>query len=307
MRANRQVVVDRSLAAGSGFLPSLGLYVEFLFEQGLGYLLAALVLLGFALLARRDLQSLTLWAAFPLLFLAFLSYTFFAGRYLNPIVPCLAASAGVSVAAIGARFGGAAATVIAVAASVQPLYLAVQVDRLFASVDTRTLARNWAHENLPAGTTVALQSYSAPLPQSGHSFRESLEANGALSELDRNGKYAHLLRVAEGEPTSFRLVFLGRGDEPNRIYVGYEKLLGGLDPLRELGVQTILLRRPPIRPPPELSALFERVEKEGTPLATISPFRGAPTTPYLDNEDWPPGASLARKGPLIEVWSLEDR
>ncbi|HEY7817957.1 MAG TPA: glycosyltransferase family 39 protein, partial [Vicinamibacteria bacterium] len=166
MRANRQVVVDRSFATGSGFLPSLGLYVEFLLEQGLGYLLAALVLLGVVLLARRDLRSLTLWAAFPLMFFAFLSYTFFAGRYLNPVLPCLAAAAGFSVSAIGARFGGAAAAIAAVAASIQPLYLAVQVDRLFASEDTRSLARNWAVENLPAGATVALQSYSAPLPQS---------------------------------------------------------------------------------------------------------------------------------------------
>jgi len=96
MRANRQVVVDRSLSAGSGLFPSLGLYLEFALEQGLGYILSALVLVGFFLLARRHRRSLALWAAFPLMFLAFISYTFFAGRYLNPILPCLAASAGVA-------------------------------------------------------------------------------------------------------------------------------------------------------------------------------------------------------------------
>jgi hypothetical protein len=181
------------------------------------------------------------------------------------------------------------------------------VDRLFASGDTRTLAREWALQNLPSGSTVALQSYSVPLPQSKESFRESLEANQVVSELDRKGKYAHLLRVAEGEGKSFRLVFLGKGDELNRMYVGYEELLSGLEPLRVLGVTTVVLRHPPISPPPELASLFDRVKAQGRLLATVSPFRGAPAIPYLDNEDWPPSSALARKGPLIELWSLEDR
>jgi len=307
IRANRQVVVDRSLTAGAALFPSLGLYLEFLLEQGLGYILLALVVTGFFLMARRSARSLVLWAAFPLMFLAFISYTFFAGRYLNPILPCLAGAAGLAVEAAGARFGAKAAAGLALTAALQPLFYALQVDRLFAADDTRTLAREWAVENLPSGTTVALQSYSVPLPQSKENFRESLEANEALSELDRRGKYAHLLRVAEGEGKSFRLVYLGKGDELNRIYVGYEELLSGLDPLRTREVTTVVLRRPPIPPPPSLAALFRRSEAEGRLLTRISPFRGGSTTPYLDNEDWPPGPALAHKGPLIEIWSLEDR
>ncbi len=242
------------------------------------------------------------------MFLAFLSYTFFAGRYLNPILPCLAAAAGVAVSAIGARFGTVAAAIVTLAAGMQPLYFTLQVDRLFASEDTRTLAREWALREASRRDRRWRSSRTpSPLPQSKESFEESLKANEALSELDRKGKYAQLLRVAESEKKSFRLIFLGKGDEPNRIYIGYETLAEGLEPLRELGVETIVLRRPPIPPPPELAAVFERVEKEGTLLTTVSPFRGAPTTPYLDNEDWPPRASLSRKGPLIEIWSLVDR
>ncbi|MGH9389617.1 MAG: hypothetical protein ACRD1Z_08375, partial [Vicinamibacteria bacterium] len=90
-------------------------------------------------------------------------------------------------------------------------------------------------------------------------------------------------------------------------YMGYETLLPGLDPLRAVGVATVVLRHPPTPPPPEVEAFFSRVKAEGRLLKVLSPFRVAPTTPYLDNEDWPPSPSLARKGPLIEIWSLEDR
>lgn len=313
MKANQQVVVDRSLDSGASLFPSLGLYVDFLAEQGLGYLLFALTVMGFLLLLRRGARLLSFWAGFPLLFLAFISYTFFAGRYLNPVLPFFAAASGLALSEIARRFGKKAALVVALAASVQPVVLSLRVDRLFAGDDTRTLARTWALENLPAGRAVALQSYSVPLPQSAESFRESLEANGALDELDRRGKYAHLLAVAEREPQvtkSFDLFFLGNGDELNRIYVGYDELVTGLAPLRERGVGEIVLRHPPSPPPPEVSALFRRVESEGRLLTRVSPYAGEPSEappPYLDNEDWPPSPALTRKGPLVEIWSIEER
>lgn len=305
MRANRQVVMDRSLDTGVAIFPSLGLYVEFLLTQGLGYVLCALVVAGFVLMGARDRERLVLWGSFTLLFFAFITYTFFAGRYLNPILPSLAAAAGVSVGAIEARWGRTAALLGALMACLQPLYWSVQVDRLFAGTDTRTLAHEWIVENVAAGEVFALQSYSVPISQSAESFRGSLEANEALGELERRGKYASLLDVAKAEPESYRLYFLGNGDELNRIYVGYEELAHGLDPLVDLGVDYLVLRRPPIPPPPAVSAVFDRAAKEGELVHTISPFASdTVATPYLDNEDWPPSPHLSHKGPLIEIWSL---
>ena len=274
--------------------------------QGLGYLLFTLVLVGFVLMAQSDRKELALWGSFPLLFFGFITYTFFAGRYLNPILPSLAAAAGLSVSALEARFGRRAAIVVTLLACLQPLYGSIQVDRLFAKEDTRTLAREWVVDNVAPGATFALQSYSVPLPQSRDSLLDSLEANDAVDELDRRGKYASLLGVAEGEAISYPLVFLGKGDELNRIYVGYEELADGFEPLVERGVVNIILRRPPIPPPPAVKALFARTAREGELLTTISPFTSdRETKPYLDNEDWAPSATLSHKGPRIEIWSLE--
>jgi hypothetical protein len=126
-----------------------------------------------------------------------------------------------------------------------------------------------------------------------------------MAELEKKGKYAELLRVAETEKTAFQLVFLGKGDEKNRRYVGYDALLSGLEPLGALGVSAVVLRHPPIPPPPNVAALFSRVRSEGKLLKAVSPFRKDTAAPYLDNEDWPPSRNLTNKGPLVEIWSLE--
>jgi len=306
MRANRQVVVDRSFDSGTSLFPSLGLYLEFLWSQGIGVVFFALVLAGIAILAYRSPRQLTLWGTFPVLFFGFITYTFFAGRYLNPILPAMAAACGVAVSVIVTRFGSTVAAAVVAIACVQPVYSALQIDRLFAGHDTRTLAREWMVANAEAGDVVALQSYSVPLPQSATSFRDSLAARGATSELDRGGKYASLLAVAELEDTAFELVFLGRGDELNRIYMPYEELASGLEPLRARGARYVILRHAPRPPPAAVSALFERVRAEGQLVHTVSPFAdGQSGTPYIDNEDWAATARLAHKGPLVEIWRIE--
>ena len=310
MIANREVVMDRSVSGGSFLLPSLPAYLRFITEQGLGYLLCALVLAGCVLMARRDRRLFVLWNGFPLFFFLFIAYTFFAGRYLNPILPSLAAAAGIAVTAIKERFGWRVAALAALVACIQPLYRDVQVDRLFGATDTRTLARERIVNELPDGARVALQSYSVPVPQSAESVRESLARNGALDELGRQGKYSHMLAVAEKSRPTYELIFLGNGDEKNRTYVDYRDVVSGeLNPLfdGDADAVTVVLRYPPGPIPAPVEAFFDRVRQRGTELARITPFReNEPERhPYLDNEDWPARAGLSNKGPLIEIWSLE--
>jgi len=309
MRANRQVVVDRSLESGSLFFPSLPAYVTFLAEQGLGYLMLLLVVAGWILMAKDRKKDLVLWGTFPLLFFGLLSYTFFAGRYLNVIAPSLVVAGGLTIAAINDRWGRTAAIAVSVLACAQPFYNAVQVDRLFEGEDTRTLARQWIVENVPDQSAIALQSYSVPLPQTEASIRRALGENGALDELERKGKYAHMAAVAEKTRPAFDLFFLGRGDEKNRIYTDYRTVNHDeLTSFAKNGVRTIVIRHPPDRPPPEVTTYIRKVREKGRLLGQFSPFPddGQAYHPYLDNEDWPALRALSSKGPLVEIWSLEE-
>jgi hypothetical protein len=309
MRENRQVVMDRSLDAGTAFFPSLPAYAMFLAEQGLGYVLLGLTVIGFILLVRRERVKLVIWGAFPVFFLILISYTFFAGRYLNPMAPSLAVAGGLAIGAIHGRWGKTAATAVALVACLQPLYFDIQIDRLFSKKDTRTLAREWMLENVPDETRVTLQSYSVPLPQSLESLRESLDRNGALEELDRRGRFSNMASVAERSHLAFRLLFVGRGDEKNRIYFDYKDVIDDdLASLRSQGVTHVVLRHPPDRPPPEVAAFFDEVRSQGKLLERFSPFHDEDPSlhPYMDNEDWPASRRLTHKGPLTEVWLLEE-
>jgi hypothetical protein len=309
MRANREVVVDRSLAAGSLVLPSLGFYLRLLVEQTWGPLLLGLTLAGAVLIARRGRAELSLWGGFTVPYLLFITYTFGAGRYLNPVLPALAGAAGAAISALRRRWGAFPATAVSLVVIAQPLYYAVQVDRLFATKDTRTLARDWILENVPADEPVALQSYSVVLPPSRASLMESLEVNDALSELGRRGKFHHLVRLAESSGKKYRLYFVGRGDEKDRIYHDYEELVAAkLTPLHRRGVRLVVLRRAPVEPPRSVTAFYEEVEREGKLVARFSPFDGGGANgPYLDNEDWAPRAALRCKGPVVEIWRLGTR
>ena len=309
MKANRRVVMDRSLDSGALFLPSLPAYVKFLAEQGLGYLLLLLVVVGWILMAKRGARYLTLWGTFPLFFMGLLSYTFFAGRYLNVIAPSLVVAGSLTIGAIYDRWGKTAAMAVAVLACAQPFYNAVQVDRLFRGEDTRTLARQWIVGNVPDQSAIALQSYSVPLPQSETSIKLALGENGALDELERKGKYAHMAEVAESTRPVFDLLFLGRGDEKNRIYTDYRTVIDDeLASFDQRGVSYVVIRQPPDTPPPEVAEYIEKVRKKGRLLQQFSPFPddGVAYFPYLDNEDWAATRALSNKGPLVEIWLLED-
>jgi hypothetical protein len=118
-----------------------------------------------------------------------------------------------------------------------------------------------------------------------------------------------MAEIAGRSRPAYRQFFLGKGEEKNRIYFDYQDVIGDdLASLRAIGVTHIVLRYPPDTPPPEVAAFFEKVRSQGRLLERLSPFHDEDPSlhPYMDNEDWPASRRLANKGPLTEVWLLEE-
>jgi len=307
MSANRQVVVDRSLDAGSWF-PSLPAYARFMLGQAYGYGWCLLMLLGFGAMLRSGPRRVAVWFGFVAPFVLFIGYTFFAGRYLNPIVAPLCVAAAVGLGEVARRTGWKIAGAIAIVASVQPAIASLHSGRLFAAPDTRTLAREWVVTQIESGSHLALQSYSVPVPRSARDLRGALESNEAADELDRRGKFSFLVEAARDRKPSYSVTFLGSGDEKDRVYIPYASFQRGLAPLAQRGIRILVLKYPPSAIPPELDPLFGLASTEARLVHRVSPFALAEpavvTHPYLDNEDWPVHGGLRHKGPLIEIYEL---
>lgn len=151
----------------------------------------AITLLGFAgaiLVARRFRATAALVLVYP-----FFHYFMFSAaapsleqRYMLPAVAVWALPAGVAVEAAGRwlyrRLGsGRGATTALASLSLLLLFLvslpSLRYDWLLSQKDTRTLATEWIERNIPAGSDVAVESYSPPLTSDLETLRAQQQAN----------------------------------------------------------------------------------------------------------------------------------
>jgi len=254
---------------------------------------------------------------FPLGFLAFISNTVPATRYLNPVLPFVAIFAGVAVAAgagLAGRFRTSVALVMALAAAAPGCWESLNADWFFRQEDTRTLALRYIEANVQPGTGVALQPYSVPLTQSRESLLEALRVH--LGDPGKaSPKFALRLRLDPYPAPAYRITFIGDGGlDTDKIYVGYSELGGahGLAALRKRGVAYVVLKRY-AQPAPETVSFLAALEAEGRLLESFSPYRRALSRggddlppPYLHNTDARITSALERPGPVVEVWKLSD-
>lgn len=315
--ANRAIVVDRAVAGRLGPFASAGAYMRMLAGDAAGWPVAALALAGVPLLWRLDRRKAVLLLLFPLAFLAFISNTVPATRYLNPILPSLTVLAGVSVATIAERQVRArtrVAVALMLVAAIPGLWQSIRVGLFFRQTDTRTLALRYIEAHVPAGSSVGLQPQSVPLIQSRESLMESLRVNLGDPGL-ASPKFAIRLGLDPYPAPAFRTIFIGDGGlDADKIYVQYRELGGerGLDALRARGVGWVVLKRFP-RPQPDTVPFNEALRAEGRLVASFSPYRdGAAAVraelpaPYLHNTDARITPQVERPGPLVEVWQLAD-
>jgi Dolichyl-phosphate-mannose-protein mannosyltransferase len=312
--ANRQIVIDRAVTSGA-FAPAAR-YIEMLWSDAAGQPVALLAAVGVVWMLRTAPARALLLLAFPVPFLLFIANTAPATRYLNPVLPFVVLFAAWTISAIASRAGGRPAVfwLVVVLAAAPALRASVAADMFIRQADTRTLAQHYIEANLPQGSTILIQPYSAVLTPTREGLVEALTRNLGSAEA-ASTKFQLQLSLDPYPRPAYRLIYLGRGGlDAEKIYVDQADLGGGegLEPLRRLGVAYVVVKRYN-KPDPETLPLLTVLAREGRRLAAFSPYRPgvsqaeqAGIDPFLHNTDARIDEALERPGPPLEIWQIGD-
>jgi hypothetical protein len=307
IRANRQIVVDRAIER-VGYAAGAARYGALLLFETAGVPAALLAIAGLVVAIRKD-PGRALWMlAFPVSFLLFIAGTFPASRYLVPVVPFLALFAAIAIAELWRRQRLAALLLLVAALGVAGLESA-RTGAFIRQTDTRTLALEYIRTHLPSGATILTQPYSVPLEPTADVLREAVTRNGREMPTKTGLQIA---RVPYPAP-AYRLIYLGRGMDADKLYVPYEELGGNdpLAPLRREHVAFIVLKRYNDGAPATMTLLTALAGK-GRRIAVFTPYsqaggaNGTPRAePFLHNSDARISAALERPGPVVEIWQID--
>jgi hypothetical protein len=276
--------------------------------QGAGVAMLVAAAIGIVVLARRDPEVAAWLLSFPAIFFLFISNAWPFGRLENPLFPFLTVLAAVGIDRVSrlTRRPVILAVVLTAACAAQPLALSIRMDRLFATTDTRTLAKRWIETHVPAGTGVAVQAYSVPLEPTREWLAATLAAR--LGDVTRASYRFRAMLARDPYPApAYRVYVLGAGGlDPDKVFRDPAVLVApnGLERLRDEGVSIVVLKRFAV---PEEDPLRDRVARFGRLLVTVSPYReGSPTgQAVLPDYDVRPDRGVDRPGPVIEVWELK--
>jgi hypothetical protein len=313
----RQVNFERALDTG-GPLSSLWPYVVMLATDALGWPVFALAVIGAAITLMKDWGRGLVLVTFPLAYLVFISNTVPMSRYLACVVPLVAVSAGVGAMEIMSRLfrrpgvGRAAVAVALLGVAALPgVLLSVRSNQFFAQDDTRGLAKAFIERSVPAESTVLIQPQSAPLHMSRQALVDALRLH--LGDESRASvKFQYQLAASPYPSPAYRLIFLGDGGQDvDRTYVSLKGFTGSLDPLRERGIEYVVMKRTNV-PNPDTLQIEQALERGATRMATFSPYRpGVPaevqaaTAPYFHNTATRIVPELERPGPIVDIWKIQ--
>src|SRR5262245_46531940 len=308
----REVDIDRAVVGG--VFPTVVPYLRILLVDAVGWPVAILSAIGMIGAVVADWRRGLLLVAFTVPFLAFVMNTVPMSRYLNVILPIMAVAGAWTIHQLAARVGRVrpAAAVLAGLAAVPGLAASVRTDLFFRETDTRTLARDYLESHVPPGASILVQPYSAPLRPSREALIEGLRANLG-SESRASIKSQLMLGLNPYPAPAYRLVYVGDGGEDaEKIYISPSAFTreSGLEPLRRLGVQYVVLKRGNVENPAFLG-LEAALARDGRLLAAFEPYRDqldraeqGKVAPYLHNTSTPIASALARPGPSMQIWSV---
>jgi hypothetical protein len=309
--ANRQIVIDRAVEAGA-FSP-VSRYAAMLLWDTAGLPVALLAVAGIVLMLRSQTTAALLLLSFAVPFFLFITNTFPASRYLNPLVPFLAIFGGFGASQIARRLSPrpTAFWALTALAAAPALYESIRTDLFMRRTDTRTIALELIESTVPAGAVVALQPYSTPLEPTREALLAALSRNRGPST-EPSAKFRIQLSQNPWPVPAYGLIYLGNGLDAEKIYVDYSELGGtvALQALRHHNVAYVVIKRYN-RSDPETLPFLAALAREGRRVAVVSPYRSetpeadaARIEPFLHNTDTRIDAALERPGPLLEIWQI---
>jgi hypothetical protein len=310
----REVDVDRAVAGG--MFTAVGAYFEILFRDAVGWPVWIAAVVGAVWSVVSDWRKGLLVVGFFVPFFLFIANTVPMSRYLNVVLPMVALSAGFAVIRLSQLAGGArepVAVVLGVLGLSAGLVASVKTDLFIRQADTRTLAREFLESTVPAGQTLLVQPYSAPVHRSRESLVEALRANLG-SESRASTKFQLMMSLDPYPSPAYRLVYLGDDDglDVDKIFVspGRFSESDGLIQLQELGVKYVVLKQVNV-PNPTLRSLEAALARGARRVAEFSPYRAdegpdarAAVPPFMHNTAARIHPVLERPGPIIEIWQV---
>ena len=304
--ANRQIVVDRAIG-DLGYLGSAARYGRLLLFDTMGIPAAVAALAG-VVYGLSSAPARTIWllsCAVP--FLLFIAGTYPASRYLVPVMPFTALFAGIAVDAAGRIRGGLATCLVLLAVCTVPaVYQSARTVAFIRQTDTRTVALEFMRGHVPDGVTVLTQPYSVPLEPTPAVLREAVERSGQPMPT----KTALQLARDPYPAPAYRLIYIGRGLDADKIYMPADELAGSdpLAALRRENVAFVVLKRYNGDDPATLPFLAA-LAREGRRIAEFRPYKragnGSRAEPFLHNTDARITAALERPGPIVEIWQID--
>ena len=302
IRANRQIVVDRAVES-VGYVATAARYARLLLFDSVGLPAAVLAIAGLFVSARRDPQR-TLWLlAFPVPFLLFIASTVPASRYLVPILPFVTIFAAIATAELMRSRGRILGVVLVVVAVAVAGRESVTTATFIRREDTRTLALEYIRSHLPAGSTILTQPYSVPVEPTAEVLREAVSRTGR----DMPTKTSLQIARTPYPAPAYRLLYLGRGLDADKIYLPYDQL-DGKDPLAPLRAEHVafVVLKGYNRSDPATLPFLAALAREGRRIAVFSPYReDAGVEPFLHNTDARIVPALERPGPIVEIWQIQ--
>jgi hypothetical protein len=311
--ALRDIAVIRASVVGLGvntfgWFGGGAQHLRIMAGQGAGLPMLVAAVLGVAAMVWASRASALWLLSFPTVFFVFISNSWPSGRTANPLYPFLAVAAAVGIDRIGGRWRHGALTVVVITGlcAAQPLVLSIAMDRFFSTDDTRTIARRWIEQHIPADSAVALPPGSVQLLPSRASLREALVRHVG-SETRASRRFQAILALDPYPAPAYRLTYLGRGGmDQEKIYVDPDLLAhdGPLLALRQRGVQYVVLKQFSLR---DTDPLRVALAAQARLVFSISPFNsrsGRDSVAQLPDYDIRPGLDVDRPGPLVEIWEL---